>query len=246
MVSTTLTPSARSFRMSSQVARRACGSMPAVGSSRKTSSGRPTSASASDSRCCCPPDSRLTAVPATSAQADECRAGRRGRAVRRRRRRTGAAVRGPWRRCSRRRRPAASRPTRGRSAAVVAAGSRPSTRTARSRRRRKPSQISIVVVLPAPFGPSSASTVPRSTVSDSPSTARRGAVGLDEVDDLDGRTRRVDTRQSRNGAPRGRAGAAGRQRPSRLRGQTSPAGAGEGVDVLLAATAPGRPRGPSR
>ena len=42
-------------------ARRA-GPCPAVGSSRKTSFGLPTSASASDSRCCWPPDMRRTSV----------------------------------------------------------------------------------------------------------------------------------------------------------------------------------------
>ena len=36
----------------------ACASIPAVGSSRNTSSGRPTKAQASASRCCRPPDSR--------------------------------------------------------------------------------------------------------------------------------------------------------------------------------------------
>jgi hypothetical protein len=36
--------------------------MPAVGSSRKTSSGRPTSAIASDSRCCSPPERRRNRV----------------------------------------------------------------------------------------------------------------------------------------------------------------------------------------
>ncbi|SKV96407.1 Protein of uncharacterised function (DUF1602) [Mycobacteroides abscessus subsp. abscessus] len=40
--------------------------MPAVGSSRKTSSGRPTSAHASARRCCCPPDSRRYGVRAAS------------------------------------------------------------------------------------------------------------------------------------------------------------------------------------
>src|SRR4051812_17038147 len=67
VVRTTVTPSERSSRMISQVPRLACGSIPEVGSSRKTSSGRPTRASASDRRCCCPPESRLTAVRLTCA-----------------------------------------------------------------------------------------------------------------------------------------------------------------------------------
>ena len=62
VVSTTVTPSCRRAATSSQVARRACGSRPAVGSSRNTSSGRPTTAIASESRCCWPPDSRRYAV----------------------------------------------------------------------------------------------------------------------------------------------------------------------------------------
>ena len=61
-----LTPAERSCPISSQVACLACGSMPAVGSSRNTSSGRPMTAAASDSRCCCPPDSRLYGVRATA------------------------------------------------------------------------------------------------------------------------------------------------------------------------------------
>ena len=70
----------------SQVACRACGSRPAVGSSRKTSSGRPTTAMASASRCCWPPDSRRYACVRRAARPeplDQRAAGRAGgRAVR--------------------------------------------------------------------------------------------------------------------------------------------------------------------
>ena len=62
VVSTRVTPAVRSSRSRSQVARRACGSMPAVGSSRNTSSGRPTIAAARLTACCCPPDSRRYGV----------------------------------------------------------------------------------------------------------------------------------------------------------------------------------------
>src|SRR5580658_4856250 len=62
-------------------------------------------------------------------------------------------------------------PTRGRSARASRTGSMPSTRTVPSPGRRYPSQISIVVVLPAPFGPRMAVTAPRGAVSVSPSTA---------------------------------------------------------------------------
>src|SRR5699024_9493229 len=50
---------------------------------------------------------------------------------------------------------------RGRSVAPDSAGSSPSTRTAPASGVLKPSQISTVVVLPAPFGPSTASRPPR-------------------------------------------------------------------------------------
>ncbi len=50
-------------------------------------------------------------------------------------------------------------------------GSTPSTCTVPASRVRKPSRISIVVVLPAPFGPSSAKTSPGSTVKLTSATA---------------------------------------------------------------------------
>src|SRR5947209_12607602 len=62
-------------------------------------------------------------------------------------------------------------PTRGRSALVSRTGSRPRTRTVPWSARRYPSQISTVVVLPAPFGPRMPVTSPRAAVSVSPSTA---------------------------------------------------------------------------
>ena len=55
--------------MTWRTARRPSGSTPAVGSSRNTTSGRPTRASARDSRCCSPPDSRRHGVRATASQA---------------------------------------------------------------------------------------------------------------------------------------------------------------------------------
>src|SRR6266540_4170040 len=51
--------------------RRACGSRPAVGSSRKTSSGPCTRAQAMDSRCIWPPDSCSVRTSAFSKQADQ-------------------------------------------------------------------------------------------------------------------------------------------------------------------------------
>src|SRR3954471_1844113 len=54
---------------------------------------------------------------------------------------------------------------------VGSAGASPRTRTSPESYGRKPSQISIVLVLPAPLGPRSAVTSPRCAVSDRPSTA---------------------------------------------------------------------------
>src|SRR5207248_311427 len=61
-----ITVDPRSLRptTTSQVVSRAWGSIPAVGSSRNTTSGLPISARASDSRCFWPPERRRTSVPA--------------------------------------------------------------------------------------------------------------------------------------------------------------------------------------
>ncbi len=64
VVSTTAAPPSRTSAMRSHTASRACGSSPALGSSRNTTSGRPTIAQASASRWRWPPESRRTAVPA--------------------------------------------------------------------------------------------------------------------------------------------------------------------------------------
>ena len=144
---------------------------PCVGSSRNSRSGSPTSAQATDSRCFCPPDSLPTQLPSLALELDEPRAARRldGRD----RRTTGSSrsvsstvslsascVSWSW------------MPSRCAQLALVALPS-----AARAPRRRpsrassRPSRISMVVVLPAPFGPSSPKHSPRCTSSDSPSTA---------------------------------------------------------------------------
>ena len=64
-------PSSRSERTVSQAARRASGSKPVVGSSRKISSGSPTSASAKSSRRSCPPESLRLRTSACRLQAGE-------------------------------------------------------------------------------------------------------------------------------------------------------------------------------
>src|SRR6266567_6734369 len=61
-------------------------------------------------------------------------------------------------------------PRRARHRSSPWAGSAPSTSTCPAERIRKPSRISIVVVLPAPFGPSSAITSPRCAVKLTPSS----------------------------------------------------------------------------
>src|SRR6185437_10492380 len=62
-------------------------------------------------------------------------------------------------------------PTRGRSTRASRTGFRPRTRTVPWSGFRYPSQISTVVVLPAPFGPRMPVTVPSAALSVSPSTA---------------------------------------------------------------------------
>ena len=103
-------------------------SMPAVGSSRKATWGRPTRARASDRRCCSPPDSERQVERPAVGQPDplEQLVGV-GRVVVVGWR-TGAAPRAAGCRC-RRRRPGASRRCARPAAACSASGSRPSTRT---------------------------------------------------------------------------------------------------------------------
>ena len=76
-------------------------------------------------------------------------------------------------------------PTRARSSGRD--GGRPSTRTVPPSARRNPSQISIVVVLPAPLGPRIAVTAPRLRGEGQAVDRGQAAVPLDQVDDLDGR-----------------------------------------------------------
>src|SRR5580704_13004792 len=69
-------------------------------------------------------------------------------------------------------------PTRSRQAPPAVAGSCPRTHTCPAVRRRKPSRISTVVVLPAPFGPRNAKTSPRRTSRSTPATTSRPAYRL--------------------------------------------------------------------
>ncbi len=63
-------------------------------------------------------------------------------------------------------------PIRGSRAVSRGQGLAPRTATVPESARRWPSMISTSVVLPAPLGPRSPKNSPRSTVSDTPSTAR--------------------------------------------------------------------------
>ncbi len=167
VVSTTETPLARRSRTSSQQACLACGSRPAVGSSRKTSSGRPMTAPASDTRCCWPPESLRYGVRACSLSPSRSSsaAGSSGWAWKRAISRSHCPQRDAggtppaW----------SITPTLARSSGRD--GSSPSTLTVPPSARRNPSQISRVEVLPAPLGPSTAVTAPRAALKVRPSIA---------------------------------------------------------------------------
>ena len=169
VVSTTATPSRRAWVTRSHAASRACGSSPALGSSRKSTSGRPTTATASASRCRCPPDSRRTGVRANASRPSRCASAPTGSGS--------ACIAATCRSTSSARAPVGRppscsiTPTRGRSSARWRTGSRPSTRTEPASGTRRPPQHSTVVVLPAPFGPSTAVMRPAAAVKVSPSTA---------------------------------------------------------------------------
>ena len=66
VVRTTHTPRSFNPATTARTAMRPSGSTPAVGSSRKATSGRPTRARASESRCCSPPERWRQGVPATA------------------------------------------------------------------------------------------------------------------------------------------------------------------------------------
>ena len=90
-------------------------------------------------------------------------------------------------------------------ARVGDAGPGPSTRTVPESGRRYPSQLSTVVVLPAPLGPSTAVIAPGSTVQRQPVDRGLVAVPLDQVDDLDRGCHARSLRSAPGPAPGGRA-----------------------------------------
>ena len=192
-------PRSRSPAMTSQAARRADGSKPVVGSSRKISSGSPISASATSSRRRWPPESAVARCVGLLCEVDE-----RERLI------DAGAVRGSSRRRASRHsrtvRPGSASdscstiPIRSRQADGACHGSAPSTSTCRSLAWRKPSRISTVVVLPAPLGPRKAKISPRRDLEVDAADRLVVAVALAQAADRDdrivgGRRRRTRARR---------------------------------------------------
>jgi hypothetical protein len=169
VVSSTVTPSRSRERISSHVLRRLSGSRPVVGSSRNSTSGLPSNASARSSRRRSPPESCFTRTEARCARSTRVSASSTGRgdvSVPAHIRAASATVRsgGKPPSCN-------ITPIRGRTDERSVNGSWPSTRTVPSAGRESPSTTSTVEVFPAPFVPSRANISPRSTSKDTPRTA---------------------------------------------------------------------------
>ena len=193
VVSSTVQPSATSSRMVSHIWPRVRGSRPVVGSSRKISGGRVIRLAARSSRRRMPPENCAIGLSAASSRPNCSSSSLGGRRAPARRQALQAAEqpqvlasrsgsRRP-RRTARSRRPAgAPRAGRGR-------------RRRRRSRRGPPSigssvaSIFSIVVLPAPFGPSTPKISPWRTSRSTPSTARRSPKALHEAGCVDGRGR---------------------------------------------------------
>ena len=172
VVSTTVRPDAAVCRSRSHRFRRACGSSAPVGSSRKTSSGSCTSAQAIDSRCAWPPDSFSVRVAGRLGQADHAE------------HRVGAPGRHPVERGERPDLLAGGQPLEEGRRLELDADPGQQRRVARPGRQaehadlaavglRRPSTISSVVVLPAPFGPRIPKNSPVLDLEADPVTAAR-------------------------------------------------------------------------
>ena len=175
VVSSSVTPSSTSLRITSHMPSRPRGSSPVVGSSRKRIRGLPVSALARSSLRRMPPEYVLTTRSAASASSN-CSS----RSSARRR----ASALGNW--YSRPKSQRFSLPVRFSSTAAYwpespmrrriccawRTTSRPATVACPESGRRSVARIRTVVVFPAPFGPSKPSTVPSATVRSSPSRAR--------------------------------------------------------------------------
>jgi hypothetical protein len=145
-----------------------------VGSSRKTTFGSCTSARAIISRCCCPPESASTLAPAFSAKPSRsispCA---RGSATAfgtpkyeawKSRFSSTFSARSGFGRCG-------TTPMRRRTSTGCAETSTPSTRACPPVGRTRVVRMPMVVVFPAPFGPSIPKNSPRPTRRSSPSSA---------------------------------------------------------------------------
>ena len=170
VVSTTVTPSARSSSSISHVVRRAWGSMPAVGSSTNTSSGRPTSAIARPRRCCWPPESRRYGVRPQSASPSRSTSIGRVERVRVQRgdvlEHLHGAYAAPGAAALQHHADPGEQLARGR-----AAGRARARGPCRAGPRGSPRRSRASWSCPAPLGPSTAVIEPRATSSDNPSTA---------------------------------------------------------------------------
>jgi hypothetical protein len=169
VVSTTVRPASHNARIVAHERRRADGSKPVVGSSRNSTSGSPTSPTARSSRRRWPPESADTRTRSRSSSptSSSSSPARRGRGYQRAcMRRTSPTVSMPGSDVS-----CSTTPMRARNARSARAGSNPRTRTVPDVAWRWPSRISVVVVLPAPFGPSRQKTSPGATVNETPRTA---------------------------------------------------------------------------
>ena len=150
VTSTTVVPWSRTRATSSQVWRRATGSRFWVSSSRNTSRGRPTSASATNSRWRSPPDSvaeRPAQQRLQAATSRPARASRRGAGWSDANRRSAS----PTRIRSGRAASWSCAPIGGRSRSPARAGRGPAPRRGPRRAAGRPWRISTVVVLPAPL-----------------------------------------------------------------------------------------------
>ena len=124
---------------------------------------------------------------------------------------------------SRRRRTGASRRCGGAAPAGPRCGSSPRTRTVPCWGRRNPSQVSSVVVLPAPLGPRTAVIEPRATVRSRPSTATLSPYAIRSP-----RTSTAGDGQGRSDTPSSLGAGAPRRRADRRDGATRhSAGKGE-------------------
>ena len=168
-----VTPSATSPRMISHIVWRLRGSRPVVGSSRKMIRGSPTSVIARSSRRRMPPEYVAAGRPAASTRSKRSSrsAARRRPSTRPRWCRSAIRIRfsSPVRRLSTAENWPVT-PIRARTASGSSARSWPATWIQPASAPISVERICTIVVLPAPFGPSSANTLPSATSRSTPSS----------------------------------------------------------------------------